>query len=79
MPQEQFQRVKQKQNPNAESSEEYRQFAQETMRSEIRRMNLEKTVGEQGTLSQAVVRIVNETASDQEGNGDAGGSRTPQK
>ena len=74
MPQEQFQRVKQKQNPSAESSEEYRQFAQETMRSEIRRMNLEKTVGEQGTLSQAVVRIVNETASDQEGNGDAGGS-----
>ena len=49
------------------------------MRSEIRRMKLEKTFREQGTLSQAVVRIVNEAARDQEGNGDAGGSRTPQK
>ena len=69
MAQEQFQRVKQKQNPSAESSEEDRDSAvtacPETMRSEIRRMKLEKTFGEQGTLSQAVVRIVNEAASDQ--------------
>ena len=42
-------------------------------------MKLENTFREQGTLSQAVVRIVNEAARDQEGNGDAGGSRTPQK
>ena len=55
------------------------QLAQESMRSEVRRMKLEMTFGEQGTLSQAVVRIVNESASDQEGNGDVGGSRTPQK
>ena len=41
-------------------------------------MKMEKTFGEQGTLSQAVVRIVNEAARDQEGNGDGGGSRTPQ-
>ena len=34
------------------------QLAQETMRSEIRHTTLEKTFGEQGTLSQAVVRIV---------------------
>ena len=49
------------------------------MRSEIRRRKLEKTFREQGTLSQAVVRIVNEAARDQEGNGDARGSPTPQK
>ena len=49
------------------------------MRSEIRHMKLEKTFGEQGTLSQAVVRIVNEAARSQEGHGDPGGSRTPQK
>ena len=49
------------------------------MRSEIRRTTLEKTLEKQDTLSQAVVRIVNEAARDQEGNGDAGGSRTPQK
>ena len=48
------------------------------MRSEIGRMTLEKTFGEQGTLSQAGVRIVNEAARDQECNGDAGGSRSPQ-
>ena len=48
------------------------------MRSEIRRTTLEKTFEEQDTLSQAVVRIVNEAARDQEGNVDAGGSRTPQ-
>ena len=47
------------------------------MRSESRRTTLEKTLEEQGTLSQAVVRIDNEAARDQEGNGDAGGSRTP--
>ena len=51
------------------------------MRSEIRRMKLEKTFEEQGTLNQAVVMIANGTARawsfrlDQEGNGDAGGSR----
>ena len=50
------------------------QLALETVRSEIRRMKLEKTFEEQGTLSQAAVRIVNEAARDQEGNGDAGGS-----
>ena len=38
-------------------------------------MKLEKTFREQGILSQAVVRIVNEAANDQEDNGDAGGSR----
>ena len=32
------------------------------MRSEIRRMTLEKTFEERDTLNQAVVRIVNETA-----------------
>ena len=47
------------------------QLAQETMRSKIRRMKMEKTFGEQGTLSQAVVKIVNEAARDQEGSGDA--------
>ena len=41
-------------------------------------MKLEKTFRVQGTLSHAVVRIVNEADRDQEGNGDAGGSRTPQ-
>ena len=50
------------------------QLAQESMRSKM-----EKTFGEQGTLSQAVVRIVNEAARDQEGNGDGGGSRTTQR
>ena len=55
------------------------QLAQETMRSKIRRMKIEKTFGEQSTLNQAVVRIVNEAARDQEGNGDGGGSRTPQR
>ena len=49
------------------------------MRSEIRRMKLGKISREQGTPSQAVVRIVNEAARDQEGNGDGGGSRTPQR
>ena len=42
-------------------------------------MKLEKTIRVQGTLSHAVVRIVNEAARDQEGNGDASGSRTHQK
>ena len=55
------------------------QLAQETMRSGIRRMKLEKTFEEQGTLSQAVVRNVNEAARDPEGNGDVGRSRTPQR
>ena len=48
------------------------------MRSKIRRTTLEKSFEEQDTLSQAVVRIVKKAAIDQEGNGDAGGSRTPQ-
>ena len=38
------------------------QFAQETMRSEIGRMTLEKTFQERHTHNQAVVRIVIETA-----------------
>ena len=38
------------------------------MRSGIRRMKCEKTFEEQGTLSQAVVRFVNEAARDPEGN-----------
>ena len=37
------------------------------MRSVIRRVKLEKTFGEQGTLNQAVVKIVNAVARDQEG------------
>ena len=73
---EQFQRVKQNQNPSAENSEADRDSTvtacQETMRSEISRVKLEKTFGEQGTLSQAFVRIVNEAARDQEGSGDVG-------
>ena len=50
MPQEQFKRVQKKIGPLQS------QLAQETMRSKIRRMKMEKTFGEQGTLSQAVVR-----------------------
>ena len=64
------------------------------MRSEIRRMKLEKTFEEQDTLNQLLSRIVNGTARawsiqyeireiisprlDQAGNGDAGGSRAHQ-
>ena len=47
------------------------------MRSEIRRTTLEETFEQQDTLSQGVVRIVNEAARDQESNGDASGSQTP--
>ena len=46
------------------------------MRSEIRRTTLEETFEQQDTLSQGVVKIVNEAARDQESNGDAGGSQT---
>ena len=64
MPQEQFQSVEQNQNPvqRVHKKIEIPQFAQETMRFEIRRMTLEKTFEERGTLIQAVVRIVNGTA-----------------
>ena len=48
------------------------------MRSESRRVKLEKTFEERDTLNQAVVRIVNESARDQEGNANVGGSRPPQ-
>ena len=71
------------------------QLVQETMRSEIGRMTLEKTFEVRDSLNQAVVRIFNEAARawrieclryeireiiplDQAGNGDAGGSRSPQ-
>ena len=84
MPQGQFQRVKPNQKPSPAQSREFTRspqslLTQETMRPEIRLMKLEKTFREQGTFSQAVVRIVNEAARDREGNEDAGGSRTPQK
>ena len=55
-----------KANPSPESQKKIEipqlQLVQETMRSEIRRMTLEKTFEERDTLNQAVVRIVNETA-----------------
>ena len=57
MPQEQFHRVKQNQDPSPESSEKFEppqsQLAQETMRSKIRRMKMEKSFGEQGSLMEA--------------------------
>ena len=66
MPQEQFQRVKQKQNPVQRVQKKIEiprsQLAQETMRSEIRRIKLEKNFGERDTLNQVVVRTVNGTA-----------------
>ena len=66
MPQEQFQRVKQKQIPVQRVQKNIEipqlQLAQETMRSKIARMTLEKTFDERDTLNQAVARIVNETA-----------------
>ena len=88
MPQEQFQRVQKKiEIPQL-------QFTKEAMRTKIAHTTLEKTFDERHTLNQAVVRIVNGTARawsiqhevrgdhlsrlDQPGNGDAGGSRTPQ-
>ena len=64
MPQEQFQRVKQSKIPVQKVLKKIEipqsQLAQETMRPEIRRMKLEKTFGEQGTLCQVVVRIVSQ-------------------
>ena len=66
IPQVQFQGVKQKQIPVQRVQKKIEisqlQFAQETMRSEIGRMTLEKTFEERDTLNQAVVRIVNEAA-----------------
>ena len=66
MPQIQFQSVKQKQIPVQRVQKKIEisqlQFVLETMRSEIGRMTLEKTFDERDTLNQAVVRIVNETA-----------------
>ena len=53
------------------------------MRPEIRRTTLEKTFVEQGTLNRhrmSVVRVLGKmTRLDQEGNGDAGGSRERRK
>ena len=66
MPQEQFQRVKQKQIPVQRVQRKIEipqlQLAQEAMRSKIVRMTLEQTFDERDTLNQAVARIVNETA-----------------
>ena len=66
MPQVQSQSVKQKQIPVQRVQKKIEipqlQLVQDTMRSEIRRMTLEKTFEERDTLNQAVVRIVNETA-----------------
>ena len=67
MPQVQFQSVKQKQIPVQKVQKKIEipqlQLVQETMRSEIRSMTLENTFEERDTLSQAVVRIVNEASS----------------
>ena len=66
MPQEQFQRVKEKQIPVQRVQRKIEipqlQLAQEAMRSKIVRMKLEQTFHERDTLNQAVARIVNETA-----------------
>ena len=63
MPQVQFQSVKQKQIPVQRVQKKieisHLQLVQETMRSEIGRMTLDKTFEERDTLNQAVVRIVN--------------------
>ena len=65
MPQVQFQSVKQKQIPVQRVQKNIEipqlQLVQETMRSEIRSMTLEKTFEGRDTLNQAVVRIVNAT------------------
>ena len=71
MPQEQFHRVQQKSKSQSREVQKkieilQSQLAQETMRSGIRRMKLEKTFEEHGTLSQAVVRNLNEAARDPE-------------
>ena len=73
MPQKQFQRVKQKQNPSAEKSGD-----RDSPVTACPGNSATQKKKQQGTLSQAVVRIVNEAA-DQEGNGDVGGSKRPQK
>ena len=66
MPQVQFHSVKQKQIPVQRVQRKIKisqlQLLQEAMRSEIKRMTLEKTFEERDSLNQAVVRIVNETA-----------------
>ena len=66
MPQLQFQSVKQKQIPVQRVQRKIvisqLQLLQGAMRSETKRMTLEKTFEERDTLNQAVVRIVNETA-----------------
>ena len=65
MPQVHFQSVKQKQIPVQRVQKKIEisqlQHVQETMRSEVGRMTLEKTFEERDTPKQAVVRIVNET------------------
>ena len=66
MPQVQFQSVKQKQISAQRVLKKIEipqlQLVEETMRSEIGRMTLEKTFEERDTHNQAVVRIVNEAA-----------------
>ena len=66
MPQVQFQSVKQKQISAQRVLKKIEipqlQLVEETMRSEIGRMTLEKTLEERDTPNQAVVRIVNEAA-----------------
>ena len=66
MPQVQFQSAKQKHIPVQRVQKKIKipqlQLAQETMRSEIRTMTLEKTFEERDTLNQAVVKIANEAA-----------------
>ena len=69
MPQEQFQRVKQMQNPSAGSSEGDRDSTVTACPGN----NAWKRPSESKELCQAVVRIVNEAASDEEeGSGDVG-------
>ena len=77
MPQEQFWRVKHKQQPSPESSEEDRDSAVTVCTGNNAIRNQEHDAGKD--LRKAVVRIINEAARDQEDNGDVGGSRTPQK
>ena len=66
MPQVQFQSVTQKQIPVQRVQKKIDisqlQLVQESMRSEILRMTLEKTFKERDTLKQAVARNVNEAA-----------------
>ena len=81
MPQEQFQRVKQNQNPSPESSEEDQgSTVTACTRNEAIR-NQRHDDGKRLSKSKIlpVQAVVNEAARDQEGNGDAGGSRTPKR